>query len=181
LVLEWLGYERDRAPFKILRQEEEITVTFAGIQFSLRMDRVDQLDDGSHVLIDYKSGDTNLDKWGGERPDQPQLPLYALTANLRLAAVLFAQIKRGDLGFKGFSHGDGIVPTIAAPEMGWQPQLDEWKLVLERLAADFRGGYAAVDPKSPKDTCRFCGLTALCRVTERGTQADVKYQEAAVD
>ncbi len=181
LVLDWLAYEQDRAPFRILHQEAEINITFGGIQFTLRMDRVDELSDGRHALIDYKSGLTDLKNWEGDRPDQPQLPLYALTAELDLAAVLFAQIKRGDLAFKGFSHGDGIVPEIAAPEMGWQPQLDEWRVVLERLAADFRGGYAAVDPKTPKETCKFCGLTALCRITERDAQVDVKYREAAVD
>ncbi len=181
LVLDWLAYEKDRAPFRILHQETESEVTFGGLRLKLRMDRVDQLDGGGHVLIDYKSGDTNLNNWGGDRPDQPQLPLYALTATLDLAAVLFAQIKRGDLAFKGFSHGEGIIPTIAAPDIGWEPQLDEWKRVLEQLAKDFREGNAAVDPKSPKDTCRFCGLTALCRVTERDAQVEVKYREAAVE
>jgi probable DNA repair protein len=181
LVLDWLAYEKTRAPFRVLHRETESNVTFGGLRLKLRMDRVDELHDGRHVLIDYKSGDTNLNNWEGDRPDQPQLPLYALTSELNLGAVLFAQIKRGDLAFKGFSHVDGIVPEVAPPEMGWQPQLDEWRLVLERLAADFRGGYAAVDPKLPKDTCRFCGLTALCRVTERNTQLDLKYREATVE
>jgi probable DNA repair protein len=181
LVLDWLAYERVRAPFRILHQETESTVNFGGLQLKLRMDRVDQLEGGGHVLIDYKSGDTNLNNWDGDRPDQPQLPLYAVTAELDLAAVLFGQVKRGELAFKGFSHRDGVVPEVGAPEIGWQPQLDEWKRVLEQLAADFRGGYAAVDPKSPKDTCRFCGLTSLCRVTERDAQLDVKYREAGVE
>jgi hypothetical protein len=34
------------------------------------------------------------------------------------------------------------------------------------LAADFRSGKAAVDPKQPHQTCRICGLQSLCRISE---------------
>ena len=38
---------------------------------------MDRLADGARVLIDYKTGVATAD-WRGERPDNPQLPIYAL-------------------------------------------------------------------------------------------------------
>ena len=34
---------------------------------------------GNYVVLDYKTSDNlNVDDWDGERPDAPQLPLYAV-------------------------------------------------------------------------------------------------------
>jgi hypothetical protein len=43
-------------------------------------------------------------------------------------------------------------------------QIEEWRRVLERLADNFRAGFAEVDPK--QGACDLCGLRALCRIRE---------------
>ena len=48
--------------------------------FKVRIDRVDRLADDARVLIDYKTGAATTD-WRGDRPDNPQLPIYALAAS----------------------------------------------------------------------------------------------------
>jgi hypothetical protein len=45
-------------------------------------------------------------------------------------------------------------------------QLFQWRITIERLASDFLNGVALVDPKNFPQTCEFCGLESLCRVTE---------------
>ena len=43
-------------------------------------------------------------------------------------------------------------------------QIEEWRRVLEKLAARYGAGDASVDPKP--DACDLCGLRALCRIRE---------------
>src|SRR5207237_1441228 len=56
LAREWLEVERRRAPFEIQSLEEERELNVAGMQFKSRIDRMDKLQRGGHVLIDYKTG-----------------------------------------------------------------------------------------------------------------------------
>jgi hypothetical protein len=133
------------------------------------------------VLIDYKSGEASAKSWEGDRPDEPQLPLYLLTAGLDFAALAFARCKRGKLGFEGYADGKHIIHGLKDPSLGWKPQQKHWREVLERLAAGFREGRAAVDPKSGDKTCKFCRLNALCRVAESAAERHLAFREAGVE
>ncbi|HYY61373.1 MAG TPA: PD-(D/E)XK nuclease family protein, partial [Burkholderiales bacterium] len=93
LAREWLELEARRAPFEVQSLEEEREINVAGLQYKSRIDRMDRLQRGGHVLIDYKSGGFPSPKhWEGPRPDDPQLPLYAVAAPEELAAVTFAKL-----------------------------------------------------------------------------------------
>jgi hypothetical protein len=49
----------------------------------------------------------------------------------------------------------------------WEDLVAGWRTNLERLAADFSGGHALVDPKTYPHTCRNCDVRPLCRIYER--------------
>ncbi|MDZ7781695.1 MAG: hypothetical protein U5K56_01660 [Halioglobus sp.] len=53
----------------------------------------------------------------------------------------------------------------------WAALNEEWRHNLRRLARDFMGGAAQVDPL--RDACTWCGLQSLCRVDA----ADVAEQD----
>ena len=172
LLRAWLEEEKARAPFKVVAAEQKTTIVLGGLVVEGRMDRVDELEDGTRVILDYKSGKTSIKSWEGERPDEPQLPLYAVDMHKRqpVAAALFAQLRAGDLGFKGLAARSGIAPKVKPvgdTEAEWQAQLDAWQTTLTTLAESFRAGDARVDPKKFPQTCEHCGLQALCRVHER--------------
>ena len=59
LVTEWLEYERTRVPFTVDATEEDANPTIAGLTLKLRLDRLDRLNDGSLLVIDYKSGNVS--------------------------------------------------------------------------------------------------------------------------
>jgi probable DNA repair protein len=181
LLLEWLETERARKAFHIFQQEVEVEKEFGGLRLKFRIDRIDKLEDDRHVLIDYKSGEASAKSWEGDRPDEPQLPLYLLTAGLDFAALAFARCKRGKLGFEGYADGKHIIHGLKDPSLGWKPQQKHWREVLERLAAGFREGRAAVDPKSGDKTCKFCRLNALCRVAESAAERHLAFREAGVE
>ncbi len=172
LLAEWLALERQRPPFRVVAREAAQRWQLQGLELSLRMDRIDELADGSTLLIDYKSAAGRIGDWLGERPAKPQLPLYALSAEPSLGGVTFATVRERHCQFTGLARseaGAGIATDIAAstraqhPCADWQALLEHWQHSLSALAAAFVSGAAAVDPKSPL-SCRHCGMQALCRI-----------------
>jgi RecB family exonuclease len=167
LAREWLEVESRREPFEVLHVEQQRAVQVAGLEFVSRIDRMDKLADGGHVLIDYKTSKIlNVRQWEGPRPDDPQLPLYAVAAPEQLAAVTFAKLVPGDMRFIGHSRANGLLPKVKAHD-DWQQLVAAWKKDAEALGAAFAAGDAHVDPKNDLKTCRRCDLQTLCRVYEK--------------
>ena len=126
-------------------------------------------DDGTHVVLDYKTSKHGPAEWEGDRPDEPQLPLYAVTAGVPSAGVVFGVVKAGEIKFAGrdcLRRNSAWRQSRLRAMTHLRIEFPEWREVLERLAADFRSGKAAVDPKEPHQTCRICGLQSLCRISE---------------
>jgi ATP-dependent helicase/nuclease subunit B len=172
LANEWLDIERRRAPFKVAAVEEKREINVAGLKFESRIDRMDELEGGGHVLIDYKSSRLLTPKqWDGPRPDDPQLPLYAVAAPEDLAAVVFARMRPGEMRFMGYSKTERTLPRVEVYR-DWQKLLDTWKRDAEALGKSFATGEAPVDPKEGLKTCRMCELHTLCRVFEKISAVD---------
>ncbi len=169
LMTQWVQLELARNPFKVVAREEPIDFKLGELSLSLRVDRVDELEDGSRIVIDYKSGRSSLADWLGERPSQPQLPLYGLAENVQ--ALSFAQVRARDCRMQGLGSVEGIagVQSDIAKAVkrysdceDWSSLMTQWQQNLGKLATDFLAGYAQVDPLPA--ACNYCGLQALCRV-----------------
>jgi probable DNA repair protein len=168
LLLAWLENEKGRAPFAVVEVEGEHYADLGGIRVKVRVDRIDRLAEGGDVIIDYKTGRQTPAAWMGERPEEPQLPVYATAHAGPLAAILFGRVRTREIAFRGFAARAGLVP--GAEERDPEALIAEWRPVLERLGADFRAGAAEVDPKSLK-VCRTCSLMPLCRIHEAEVSA----------
>ena len=167
LAREWLELEKGRQDFEVAFLEHPRTVTVAGLDFSSRIDRMDRLADGGYALIDYKTGNRVTPKdWDPPRPDDPQLPLYAIAAPEELSAVAFAKLRRGAMRFSGFSSQEKQIPGVK-PYRDWPALLSGWKKEADSLGAAFAAGEAGVDPKRDLETCLRCDLQTLCRVYEK--------------
>lgn len=166
LARDWLEVERERPPFAVVATEEKRKLAVAGLELNGRIDRMDRLETGGHALIDYKTGRPSPIEWLGERPDDPQLPLYALNAREDISAVAFAKLKTGEMRYMGFSEQKDAIPGVK-PAKDWVALVDGWKKEIESLGAGFAAGDARVDPKKQLATCRYCDLQPLCRVYER--------------
>jgi probable DNA repair protein len=154
LLVDWLDVERQRAPFRVWAREDAREVEIGGLRIKTRIDRVDELPDGRQVVIDYKSNAPSLNSWEGDRPAEPQVPLYAARCATRVAAALFANLRPGELRFAG----------IAEEKLA--EKVREWNTTLEKIAIEFAEGRAEVDPR--KGACENCRLTPLCRVSDCG-------------
>jgi RecB family exonuclease len=171
LIGEWLELERRRPPFIVEQQEQSLTARVGELELSLRADRIDKVD-GGRLLIDYKTGKINLAGWEGDRPDEPQLPLYATYGNIEdVRGVVFAQVRAGDLKLDGSVADPALIPADARVPRSNVPAYStdlrqRWEEVLLALSKQFVAGDAQVDPKRQLKTCKFCPLPGLCRVAE---------------
>lgn len=163
LLREWLDLEAGREPFHLLALERSFECNVAGLAFNLRVDRLDRLADGRQALIDYKSGDADVKDWWGERPGDPQIPLYAHVVEPAPGALAYAMVSAEGCRFEGVSAAP---PALAGLKVldDWRAQLAVWRSVIERLAGEFIAGRAAVDPL--RTACGTCHLHALCRIDE---------------
>ena len=188
MMHEWLSIERLRQPFTVVEREQKHFCSIEGLKIQTRLDRVDQLPDGSLIVIDYKTGTVAIASWMDERPDEPQLPLYAVTGEGNIAAVVFGQIKRGEMKFVGLAddvtddlandsvsenEGTSLIPDVKTLSKSrvskrfsnWESLLMYWEQNLKALAKNFLQGDARVDPYKVT-TCMYCDLGTLCRINE---------------
>lgn len=180
LLKQWLMIESDRSDFKVIATEEWKTILFEDIELHLRVDRIDELADGRCVIIDYKTGPVSKNDWESDNPNDPQLPLYAVTNSQQVAAIAFASLRRGKLGFVGQADSDDILPKVKSDgDLLWQEKLDNWEQILIKLANDFRQGKATVEPA--RTACRYCDLHSLCRIHERIENLEEELEDEGLD
>lgn len=189
-VLQLLAVEKLRPSFALRFAETSEPYAIGGLSITLQPDRIDEIGNGGHLLIDYKLGDSHLprqwlDTWPG-RPLRPQLPLYGLAHAETLHALAFVVLAAGAVEYRGWSDGsfvgEGVLPYPAGVRLrpghplDWPSLLTYWRSTLTQLAEDFVAGQAAVDPL-PQE-CSNCHLSAFCRIDERTQEeAELPHDE----
>lgn len=164
----WLELEMQRPLFHVVACEAKSMIVIEGLQFNLRIDRIDEVEQGK-LVIDYKNGEISSRAWFEERLRDPQLPLYVL-GNQAVGAV-FASLKVGKMDFVGvvkdaaaeFQH------VKKATHKAWDIQCQDWHNQLNILATEFRAGHLAVAPIDDK-ACLYCDLSAFCRIKARSSK-----------
>jgi ATP-dependent helicase/nuclease subunit B len=186
VLQQWLDEELRRGAFEVIDSEQKAQIAVGPLMLDVRMDRIDRVD-GGFFLVDYKSGSSGKPKdWEGERPDDPQLLLYAKHYQPEeLRGLAFAKVRAGeDMKWVGYQAERGILPVSLSKNVrDLGPLIEEWNEVLTRLAYEFAEGRADVLPKSFKVNCSRCAVRLLCRVdplalpveadAEEGEDADV--------
>lgn len=196
LVLAWLIDVEMQRPmgFTVTAREQEEKISIEGISIRLVVDRIDTLEDGRLVLLDYKTGRQNdYRNWAEPRITEPQLPIYAafvLTDNTGLAdsiqsevaAVCFAQVRLDRNCFTGIVRDSDLLQGAAVfnenkgrkifseenfPD--WGSVLTHWKRSIESIARELKSGEAAVRFADEKQLA-YCEVLPLLRLPERQLQ-----------
>jgi probable DNA repair protein len=157
--------EATRAPFAIQELETAHRLEIAGALINVRIDRVDRLEDGTHAILDYKSGRAVSPDWDVERTTHPQLLVYLQAAGVPVSALAVAHLDPMSVVFKGIGDQDSRLPGVKAAE-DWATQVTGWRQQVARLAGDFVRGHASVDPMD--GACDYCHLHAFCRIADVG-------------
>lgn len=166
LLGQWLELELARpVPFAVAACEVPAEVEIEGLALAFKVDRVDELPDGSRLVIDYKTGgDLKPSAWGGERIAEPQLPVYAAWVGASPAGVAFAQVRTEDCAFIGLAAQDGLLPGCkAAPD--WPATIMQWRAAIAAIAREIRDGEASVSFADEADL-RHCDVQPLLRLPE---------------
>lgn len=179
LLMEWLDIEMKRADFSVRDMEYSRGIDIEGLSISARFDRIDRLNDGREIIIDYKTGECSRYDWLSGRPREPQLLLYNLSGDYD--AISFARVKPGKCGFVGISGEEGILPDVralkndpgfieAAGVNDWKELMDIWETTVRSLTRQFLAGDIVADPneelKRQEPPCTYCDLMILCRASE---------------
>ncbi len=169
LLCGWQAVERQRAAFEVVALEYEQQAEIGGVQLNIRIDRIDRTADDDRIILDYKTGRPTRklsDAWDGDRPDEPQLPLYAVVTPGELAALSFAHVRLGSEGkFRGEAEADDLLPGVSAAGVPLAQNLEQRRAALTALAEAFAAGDAAISPKYGDKTCEKCELHSLCRIS----------------
>ncbi len=181
-----LATERRRAPFNVRALEVKESFAVDGALLALSIDRVDVLESGGEVIIDYKTGNSSATRWLGPKRDLPQLPLYAVTRAQPQAGLAFARVNLREPGFSGMAAAAGVGPGFRVPRefraiedkaRSFAEQIEDWRRWVTALVNDHVAGVARVDPLSDQ-ICRECALAALCRV---GSDAPIDERNGDAD
>lgn len=144
----WLQAECAREPFRIQALEHDATWNDGPLALRVRVDRIDALDDGRWLVIDYKTGAGPIDPrndWTRARPVSLQLPFYAalleqgqedygqgqgqeqeqgsqgVEGQGRVAALVLARLHARTVEFRGLADADGAGWEGVAVPADWQP------------------------------------------------------------
>ncbi len=165
----WLDAEATRPAFTVTDVELEVDAEVGPLLLKLRVDRIDRVTaaggEGT-LLIDYKTGPAKPVMWQGERMDQPQLPVYAVTGGIPdVEGIAFASVRVQKDGMKleGVAS-DGKLISPRAKNVDFPLRITEWSEAVQALATAFANGDSEVDPKEYPKTCDHCGQRMLCRL-----------------
>jgi probable DNA repair protein len=181
LLQPWLAIELARPEFAVRQQEKMQQAHIGPLLVEVRADRIDDTEDGP-VLLDYKTGSATPSEWLSDRPDAPQLPLYAVVAgeSEQLGGVAFALLRAGDdLDLRGFTDSPSL---LAKPgKMAFASlaeQVEDWRRVLTELAHAFAEDDPIANPKSYPGTCQYCAQRILCRLDPASLEALAEEDDA---
>lgn len=193
LVAGWLTEMEMQRPqgFRVMACEEEHKISVEGIAIKLVVDRVDRLDDGRLVVLDYKTG-RNMDykNWAAESITEPQLPIYAafVLGDADVAAVCFARVRAADHAFAGIAADDGLVSGVIALDEkrgrkifseehfpDWAAVIRHWKERITATVHALKSGEAAVKVEDERQL-EFCEVLPLLRLPERQLQFERQHK-----
>lgn len=193
LLGEWVALELQRGmPFAVRACEHERIVEVGGIAVRLIVDRIDELADGSLLMIDYKTSATiDASSWAAERITEPQLPIYAsfATDGEPVSGIALARVRLAGARFAGITAEDGVLPGVkslagarplydetATPD--WGALLARWRKGLTMLADEIRAGEASVRFTREQDLA-WCEVAPILRLPERRVLYGQLLAEAA--
>ncbi len=189
LIQGWLELELERSQaFTVIACERRVSLEIEGIAANMQIDRIDQLDDGRLLVIDYKTGARiDIKNWASDRITEPQLPIYAAIAKPEegpVAAVVFAKVLLQEPAFSGLGEAPDLLPRLtvldsnpgrrlfsAAGFPDWPSVLTHWHDCIHAIAHEVKAGDASIRFEDDKNL-RYCDVRPLLRLAERTAQME---------
>lgn len=168
LLKEAINWEKERRAFNIKSLEETFNVEIGKLKIKVRVDRIDLIyDENGHatqMVIDYKTKLPQKKPWLDDRPEEPQLLLYALL-DKEIKTLSLVELNKGQITCSGLSENDLDIKGIKKipKEKNWQDYQKQWQEVLNNLAQEFIAGICTPTPKR-EEICSNCWVRGICRI-----------------
>ena len=143
LLQEWMKFESGRESFVVLAREEKLKAQIGPLNLSLRIDRIDELEGGGKLLIDYKTGASSRENdLLSSPPVAAQLPLYAISLEDEFSGLCFAQVVPGAARLRGIAASENSERLVAIED--WNDLKNQWRKDLTELAEAYAAGDSRV-------------------------------------
>jgi len=183
LLYQWLCYEKlERPRFSVIESEKKYPVKIDRISFNVTIDRIDQYEDGSRLIIDYKTGGEAppVSQWKKSPITSLQMPIYIVCTGVQnISAAGIGYIHNKDVQLVGLSSyaqepTDGMITVFSKeklkiPEDQWSKLITSWGVDIHKLASAYLSGDARVI-YNKEDELKYCSVKPLLRIAERKWQ-----------
>jgi len=95
LCLQWLALEKTRPSFAVVATEVQHQIELAGIQFTVVIDRVDEVA-GDRVILDYKTGKASINNLLKTPTKAPQLAVYLHAVSDEVSGIGYGLLHSDD-------------------------------------------------------------------------------------
>jgi probable DNA repair protein len=182
LLYQWLCYEKlERPRFSVIESEQKYLVKIGQINFNVKIDRIDQYEDGSRLLIDYKTGsEVPISQWKKSPITSLQMPIYIVFTGIEnISAAGIGYVHNNDVKLVGLSSYaqepiDGTITVFSKEKLKthedqWSDLLASWEVDIYKLASGYLSGDARVI-YNKEDELKYCSVKPLLRIAERKWQ-----------
>ena len=152
-----IAMDRQREWSVVAATEGVLDTVLNDMQLSLRVDRIDRLDDGSVVILDYKTGMPKQFLDGDGEPKDMQLVVYAIAAEDPVAGLGLVNVDSRAVSINGAGRG-------LTPDLDWDDALAAWTREVEVAASELKIGDIRVDRLQTDQRART--LSLLSRIRE---------------
>ena len=182
IAYQWLSFEKTNRPsFKVIESEEKYKININRITFNVKIDRIDEYEDGSRLLIDYKTGnEESISKWTKPPISSLQMPIYiTFTGINNISAAGIGYIHSRNVKLVGLSkYGQNLIDaelkdcSLSKKDEGqWPNLINSWHKDIYELASGYLSGKASVTFKKENDL-KYCAVKPLLRLAERQFQRE---------
>lgn len=157
LIRSLVDVEKAREEFHIAEVEGSLEASIEGVRLSLRFDRIDRLESGELLILDYKTGVRKTFLTRDATPRDLQLVVYACALKGAIGGLALVNIDSRHISFDGAGR-------LLTPELNWDETLEQWKDQVAIIARQFQRGDVRVNGLQNTQASR--PLSLLSRITE---------------
>ena len=149
--------DRSRDAFTIMDAETSRALDIDGLRLQLRVDRIDRLDDGELVILDYKTGQERRFLSRDGMPKDLQLVIYACAVDEPVSDLGLVNIDSRSIGISGAGR-------TFTPDLDWASALQDWRNEVEAAAGEMSRGDVRINGLQSRQAAR--PLALLSRISE---------------
>jgi len=161
LIRSLVDVDKDREEFDIAEVEGSLDATIEGVRLGLRFDRIDRLESGELLILDYKTGARKIFLARDGTPKELQLVVYACALKGAIGGLALVNVDSRHISIEGAGR-------TLTPDLNWDETLEQWKAQVAVVAKRFQLGDVRVNGIQSIKASRPLSLLSRFRELRRG-------------